>query len=243
MTRTTRNVAPIHKPDNRPISVIIPAAGCGRRMRSYGPRSLLKIKDNMTILENQIRCVNKYLYNPEIIIVSGFQSYKIENSISNKKRNISIIDNKRWETTNIAASIALGVKKAKNKNILVIYGDLVFNAWTLRAPLGPYSLAIVDKKETMKKEEVGTTIVNNLVENMMFDLPNKWAQIAYFTGNEYSLLLNICSQPQYYNRFGFEIINMIIDGGGKFMAYSNPRMKITDIDSSKDLCRIKDVLL
>ena len=36
------------------LTVIIPAAGIGRRMKSYGPKSLIKI-GNSTIIKNQIR--------------------------------------------------------------------------------------------------------------------------------------------------------------------------------------------
>ena len=35
------------------ISIIIPAAGVGRRMKSYGPKPLIKV-GNSTIIKNQI---------------------------------------------------------------------------------------------------------------------------------------------------------------------------------------------
>jgi UDP-N-acetylglucosamine pyrophosphorylase len=53
MTKATRNISPIKNDiDGKELTVIIPAAGEGTRMKSYGPKSLIKIGKNLTILEN-----------------------------------------------------------------------------------------------------------------------------------------------------------------------------------------------
>lgn len=238
----SRFSTPIHSPDNRRISIIIPAAGLGSRMKSYGPKSLIKIKDSTTIIENQLKHIFKYFYKPQVILVTGFKSDKIENFLSDKR--IDIVKNDAWETTNVGYSIMLGMTKVKHKNLIILNGDLVFNAWALKAPFGIYSMLLVDKLGYMKDEEVGCLISNSEVINVMYDLPQKWAQISYFTGKEFELLkYNIAkSGDDYPFRFTFEIINDIIGDGGKFFAHSPPRMKITDIDSSKDLNSISEIL-
>ena len=232
---------PIHSPDTRRISIVIPAAGLGSRMKSYGPKSLIKIKDSMTIIENQLKYIFKYFYKPQVILVTGFKSDKIKNFLSD--RRIDIVENDAWETTNVGHSVILGMTKVKHKNVILLNGDLVFNAWTLKAPFGMYSMMLVDKLGYMKDEEVGCLINNSKVINVMYDLPDKWAQIVYFTGKELELLkLNLARCPDYAYKYTFEIINDIIDDGGNFFAHSPPRMKITDIDSSKDLNLISEIL-
>jgi len=236
-----RNIAPAIRNDNRPISVIIPAAGLGSRMKSYGPKSLVKIKDNLSIIENQLKFIYKYLNKPQIILVTGYESKLVESCVQ-KYKNITVVRNEEWEDTNVVASIAKGLEFVKHENVLIIYGDLVFNAWTLKVPFGNDSMVLVDKKGFMKEEEVGCTVQSNMLENMMYGLNYKWAQISYFTKHELILLKRFLKNPLYNTFFGFEIINMIISSGGKFIAHSNPRMKIIDIDSSRDLIQVEEII-
>ena len=49
-----------------PIDIVIPAAGLGKRMKSYGPKSLIKIKQNLTIIENQFKIIKNTIPNANI---------------------------------------------------------------------------------------------------------------------------------------------------------------------------------
>ena len=96
----------------------------------------------------------------------------------------------------------------------------------------------------MADEEVGCVIgENNNLENIMYDLPNKWGQIAVFIGTELQLLKELCWDKKNYRKFGFEIINSIMDRGGKFKCIDHETIKIIDIDNSKDIGRAAKVLL
>jgi len=202
---------------------------------------LVKIKEDLTIIENQLKYIYKYLYKPDIIVVTGYKSQLVEHALK-KYKNIKIVNNKDWETTNVVASIGIGLKHTKNDNVLIIYGDLVFNAWALKIPLGPYSMVLYDKKGLMKEEEVGCIVESNMLENMMYGLTKKWAQITYFTGLELQLLKQIACNDNYKMHFGFEVINLILNLGGNFIVHSNPRMKIIDIDSSRDLIAVEQII-
>ena len=72
----------------------------------------------------------------------------------------------------------------------------------------------------MTDDEVGCTIINNHVEHILYDLPNKWAQIGYFVGKELQLLKQITFNPLNEKLLGFEAINEIINKGGKFLKVS-----------------------
>ena len=242
MQSTSRKIyTTVNAPDSRQISIIIPAAGFGNRMKSYGPKSLVKIKDNLTILDNQLRYVFKYFYKPEVIVVAGYEFGKVEAKMAHRP-NVKVVRNPNWERNNVTASISYGLRHATHKYVLVLYGDLVFNAWALKAPFGSDSMLLIDNSGLMKDEEVGTTTNQNMLVQMMYCLPNKWAQIAYFTGDELRMLYEIAHTPKNWNMFGFEIINQIVARGGQFTCYSPKRMKITDIDSSKDLQKVSDII-
>ncbi len=183
----------------------------------------------------------RYLHKPQIILVAGFEVDKVRAAMKSH-RNILVVENPLWDTTNVVHSIGIGLQHAIHTNVLIVYGDLVFNAWTLKVPLGQSSMVLTDRYGLMKDEEVGCIIQGNMLENMMYSLPNKWAQIVYLTGREQELFKKVCTDENYSRYFGFEVVNMIIGVGGKLMTHSHPRMRITDIDSSKDLTKIKEII-
>ena len=77
MARFTTTIT--QKKENTPkdgISVAILSAGNGSRIKSYEPRSLLKIKGSY-LLEHQIKTINASLENPEIITVVGCHATRV----------------------------------------------------------------------------------------------------------------------------------------------------------------------
>lgn len=220
------------------IDIIIPAAGRGTRMNAYGPKPLIKIKKNITILDNQIKILKKFLPNANIILVTGFESIKLMNNTSN---DFIKIENERFEETNVVRSLGMGLRCSKN-DVLVIYGDLIFNEYCItEMNLNKSSLLIGNN--IMNDSEIGCTFNNEgFIENLMWDLEYKWGQISFFKGRELKMLKDICWNPDNYNLFGFEAINQIINRGGKFLKSYNEKMKIIDIDTSKDLEKVGEVL-
>ena len=57
------------------------------------------------------------------------------------------------------------------------------------------------------------------------------------------LLKQLAWDEKNQTKFGFEIINQIIEQGGSFKCIQNKNIKIVDIDSSKDIQRAKEILL
>jgi hypothetical protein len=70
---------------------------------------------------------------------------------------------------------------------------------------------------------------------VFYQLPNKWAQISFFTGKELQLLKETLKNQATDVWFGFEIINQIINYGGQFQALTPENGNALDIDSSLDL--------
>lgn len=206
-------------------SVIIPAAGMGRRMKIYGPKSLISINKKHTILSKQLMGIGSCFRRHETILVGGFEVAKIP-----RDKRIQIIVNKEYETTNVLHSIHLGLDRIKNNKVVVVYGDLVFNKQCLNLPFHNESAIVVCN--TMKEEEVGCTINDGKLEHMFYGLPNKWCQIAFFTGKELEMLRELSHNKMW---FGFEAINEIMNRGGTFKVFNPRNAKAIDIDCSYDL--------
>ena len=107
----TRFTSPITKTGagvekNKPLSVIIPAAGMGHRMKSYGPKCLLPANNKDTILQKIVKNIQREYPYSDIVVVTGFESEKVIRSLPH---NIRIVENHAYETTNTGESIRIGI--------------------------------------------------------------------------------------------------------------------------------------
>tara|TARA_R110002110_G_scaffold37253_6_gene123265 strand:- start:4594 stop:5304 length:711 start_codon:yes stop_codon:yes gene_type:complete len=218
-------------PEN-PLTVVIPAAGMGHRMKSYGPKCLLKANQKETILEKTISNIKREYPYSDIIVVVGFESEKVIKSLPH---DIRIVENQRYKETNIGESIRLGINASANKNLLVVYGDLVFNIYSIRGVTSSGSCVVVDSKSRFKEDEVGVTVVDEMVTNFAYGLTNKWSQIAYLEGEAFDALKSLCSDKRKNKLYPFELLNIIINNGIEIQAKEPTGMLIKEVDSMKDL--------
>lgn len=233
MGNANRNVAAINSPHKQRYSIVIPAAGQGKRMKSYGPKPLIRLNDK-TLLEHQLQQIRSTFIQYEIILVTGFEHDRV---VKNLPPDVKTVTNKYYEETNVVHSISLGLIAAKTDNVLVVYGDLVFNREAIQLPLLKESLVTIDPSGYMQKDEVGCVVENNRLTNMMYGLPDKWGQMVFLTGKELYLFKKIVTSKDCSRYFGFEMINEIMADGGKFRAYTPKNAESLDIDTSKDIDR------
>lgn len=234
MKNAIRNVEYLKHNSKKKYSIIIPAAGVGYRMKSYGPKSLLKIKENKRLIDYQLEAINKVFNNKEIILVGGYQANSVFNHIPD---NVIQIENQSYQNTNVSKSIAIGLRAATTQNVIIIYGDLFFTNKTINIEYKNKSFLCISNE--MKTEEVGINIYNNNIVSLFYDIVPKWGQIMYLVGKELSLLKNIVFNSENDKMFGFQIINDIIDNHGSF---SSVYLKhpVYDIDTTKDLKHVKE---
>ena len=228
----------IQEDDKKHIHIIIPAAGIGRRMKSYGCKSLLRINGEH-LIDLQLETISKSVKSYDIILVTGFDSERL---MYNTPEHIIKIENENYYSTNVARSIAMGMRATKdNEHILIIFGDLLFNTEALENIDLSRSCIVIS--EDMEESEVGCNISNkDNLEYMMFDLSNKWGHILYLTGKELRLFKKLIYNKQHDKKFCFEIINEVINQGGKFKCIIHDDIRIIDIDTSKDLQKAQELI-
>ena len=233
--RYSKFTAPVKKgkrQETNQLSVVIPAAGTGRRMKSYGPKCLLRSKGDMSIIEQIVdNALNVYPL-ADMIVVVGFEADKVIQTLSS---TIRIIENQLYNDTNVVESIRLALNSIVTDSALFIYGDLIFNVETIYNIADDKSCAIVDSKGSFKSEEIGVTIVDNKITNFAYGLETKWAQIIFLTGKELKIFRELCLDRKRNKMYPFEIFNLVIDRGGVIEATEPKAMKIKEVDSLKDL--------
>lgn len=219
-------------------SVIIPAAGEGSRIKSFGSRSLVPVNEG-TLLDRQVTLVRDSFPNNQIVLVTGFDAQKVMNKAP---KGVICIENERYLETNVLRSIGIGLRASIHDHVIIIYGDLIFNKELLDFPINQ-SCIIHSKDNQIVDNEVGCIIDkdNNLLENMFYDLPNRWASIVYLTGKELKLFKDIAFNKQKEKQYTWEAINEVVGLGGKFLACSPQGGTYFDIDTSKDIENAKRV--
>ena len=219
------------------ITVVIPSAGEGRRMKSYGPKSLIEVSGE-TILGRQINIIQKELGYVRFVIVTGFQCDKVMNYCPDY---FIKLENENYEITNVCRSLSIALRAVQTNRVLIVYGDLIFNSQAISG-LDYTTSCISANEDSYRNEEVGCIIDNeNNITNMMYDLKDKWNQMIYLQGRELSLFKQVCQNRENKKLFGFEIINKVLDLGGQIKCVSDKQIKVIDIDTSKDLLRANDI--
>jgi choline kinase len=220
------------------ITVIIPAAGRGRRMKSYGPKPLINI-GRSTIIQRQVDMVKSIFPNAKFVVVAGFEADKV---INNVPQEFIKLENELYEETNVCRSVSIALNAVSAERVLILMGDLVFNKEAL-STLDFQRSCISANLDEHRGGEVGCVVSpDNTISNMMYDLDLKWNQIIYLQSKELDIFKSICTKRKYRKLFLFEIINKVIDRGGKIKCITNDNVKVIDVDNSKDLLRIKDIL-
>lgn len=216
------------------LTIIIPAAGVGRRMKSHGPKPLTQISQEDTILSKQLKLLTKEFPRAEFIVVVGFQAEKIIKHLTSTPF-IKIVENELHEETSVVRSIGMALRIASNPHVLIVYSDLLFNSDTLtHLTTGPSTL-IVDSHGQFTQEEVGVHIISGFATSFAYGLKTKWGQIIFLTDKELQIFRSIACNREKRKLNTFEVLNRVVDAGGQLKTLEPPNMKIIEIDSTKDI--------
>ena len=253
--RASRHIAPTKQQLSSnikgEISIVIPAAGMGRRMKSYGPKALVPLPsgktnprtgeargENVTLIERQLNILIDCYPNAEIFIVVGFQAEKIRHQL--KDYPVRFIYNPLHESTNVLYSLGLAFQAMISASAIIVYGDLIFNTNAVQNLRGD-SKVIVDAYGHLSDDEVGLTIQDKQAMTFAYGLKDKWAQIVYLTKKELLLFKEISIHPDTSQWFGYEALNHVIKHGGNFEVIRPRTMQLIEIDQAKDLEKIANL--
>lgn len=223
-------ITKIIRQNKKNLTVILPCAGLSRRMRK-GPKSLLEI-DGEKLIVRQLRILKSLYPQADFVVVVGYGADEV---ISYLPKNVRVVWNERYEETNIVHSLSLGLRASITENILIVYGDLVFNRKTF-LPIEENSCLLLNKEG--KNDCIGANIENNFVEHLVYTSKNKWGHIAYLTGKELELFKLFIHNKDYEKLFASEIINFSIERGAKFEAIYT-QGPLIELDTVADFVKMK----
>lgn len=233
------HVAPTRrrKVDRSDITVIILAANIGYGMKSYGPKSLLSINPNETLLEYQLNLIQTSFPYADVILVVGFAADKI---IKRCPPGIRIIENQLYENTSEVEQVRLALNCTITDNVLILKDDIVFNTDTLCEISKDQSCLIYDSKEQIEQSNIGVTVINNHATVFAYDVDYRWCHIVYLNLKELNILKTICNKRDRSKMYLHEALNIMLHRIGKIKAIEPSGMEITKIDTSRQLIQLQE---
>lgn len=197
------------------VSYVIVACYPDKGMKSYGSKSLMTF-NNDKLLNHQINTIhsfNKKNDNYEIVVISDFETAKLQKNFS----HINIIGCIEHNP------IYTACLNTKYSDIIFIDYGCVFNEKTLNNIKFGNSSILCSLNTKDLSLDIGCILDNSSnIANMFFDLPNnKFCNIFYLNKNDTN---KIVSNTMYSmkNLLYFEIINMLINNSSTFeIGYTN----------------------
>jgi choline kinase len=187
-----------------------------------------------TVIEHQLDTIYAVYPTADITLVLGFEATKIYKKIFRLYPKIRYIFVENYDTHNQVYSILQGVMSSTTTNLLLIYGDILFNKSTINKLELDKSYLLSDTNQQMLKDRVGINGNNSRVSILHHGIKNKWAQIAIFAESELTILKRLLLYRESYKWLGYEAINYIIKNGGSFTLLENKRQNIKEISNIQD---------
>lgn len=216
------------------ISVVLLTAGCGSKTKSFGNKSLLSYAKTPIIIK-QIKNIYKVFPQAEIVVVLGYEGQRLYAEISAKFPSIKYVYNSEYTTTGQTYSILLGMMAASHDNILLIYGDIIFNFYTINRLKVGQSCAICDNRNQIRKDKVGVTYINSVATVFQHGLKTKWTQLVLLTKKEIDIAKQLFLTRESYKWFGYEMLNYILKHGGRINVVEFSKQNVLEINSMSDL--------
>lgn len=217
------------QPDN--IDVIILTAGIGSKIKSYEPRSLIKL-NNKTLIEHQMDAFKQKLPKCDFITVVGYECSKIIRKIQGKTR---IVENCIYNECNNGESLRLGVNNSLSDNLFIIHGDINFDKSIIDD--FTYNESFVVTVTGLEEREVGITSTDGYINSFSYGLEKKWGQIVFLNSTDVEVLRKLLLRNDFNTKFmlTFEILNKLIESGVRFKEIEVDSKKIKEIDTAKDI--------
>jgi len=219
------------------MKIVILAAGIGSRLGNPFPKPLTPLNNGKSIMGIQIDNLSSQFSIDDISIVVGFK----KDLIMERFPEVTYIYNPFFDRTNTSKSLYKALKKNKDKSVLWLNGDVVFD-FKLLQELIPYikkeqSFVAVNKSK-VAEEEVKYTLKNNFIDQLSKTVKNGLGEavgINFIARKDILSLINRleeCDDNDYFER-GLELA--IEKDGLQISAVDISAFDCMEVDFKEDL--------
>jgi len=197
-----------------------------RRMKAYGPTSLIPIK-NSKLIDYHLRYISDVFPKNEIVICTGFNADRVEKYVRSNypNQNIRIVENQIFEDTNSCESLRLCLNNTNNNNILIINGGVFFYKDAILKIDTKKSCILAEKNNLTL--DIGINQNKELLEHMDVGLDFKWTEMIFLNNrNSIDYLRKVLSENNFKKKFIFEAINRLLQANSKIICIENKKHSV-----------------
>lgn len=191
------------------MKIVILAAGIGSRLGNPFPKPLTELKNGKSIMQMQTENIASKYNIDDVNVVVGFK----KDLIMERFPELSYVYNPFFDRTNTSKSLLQVIKKHKDKSILWMNGDVVFDK-SIFEILDKYiakniSFVAVNTSK-VAEEEVKYTLKNGYIDQLSKTVQNGLGEavgINFISSNDIATLINRleeCDANDYFER-GLEL--------------------------------------
>jgi choline kinase len=226
------------------MKIVILAAGMGSRLGNPFPKPLTNLVNDKSIMQTQMENLTDYYAIDDIYTVVGFK----KDLIMERFPEVSYLYNPFFDSTNTSKSLLKALKKFKDKSVLWLNGDVVFDG-KLFEVLNPY----IKKKQSfvavntnkVAEEEVKYTLKEGFIAELSKFVKNGLGEavgINYIASKDIKQFikrLEECDDNDYFER-GLEMA--IAKDGLKLAAVDISSYNCMEVDFKEDLENVNKLL-
>jgi bifunctional N-acetylglucosamine-1-phosphate-uridyltransferase/glucosamine-1-phosphate-acetyltransferase GlmU-like protein len=198
-------------------------------MQTKGAKALL-MYNGLTVLDHQVRTIQKFDKKADILVVTGVGHDKIVKHVSKKEYDIRILLNHNYKLTSQTESLRLAINAIRQDSMYIIHGDIIFNEQCLCCSKSSVVLC-----ENDDKRSIGVAYVSGLATHLSYGLPEKWGQIAYICKKDFQVARSTINSFK-NNKMTFEYINMLLKDIKMSIVYDGAKT----VEINKDYENISD---
>ena len=221
------------------IVIIIPEITKG--MKSFGPKALISVKGK-TLIEHQISMLRSIYKHNHIYLLTGFESDRIKKTIHTSRvissKNISILENKNYDSTGQLASVVSYIEQKSNHNGAIFINNGIITKFNFAKNLNKNHNSIFFIKGKKNNFNVGCADQDG-VEYLFYDLPILWSECVHLNYETMNAVKNMLLPHELKTLFFFELINKLLEQSVNFDRVMIPKTQITKINNIKDVQKVK----
>lgn len=191
------------------MKIVILAAGIGSRLGNPFPKPLTELKNGKSIMQMQTENIASKYNIDDVNVVVGFK----KDLIMERFPELSYVYNPFFDRTNTSKSLLQVIKKHKDKSILWMNGDVVFDK-SIFEILDKYIVKNISfvavNTNKVAEEEVKYTLKNGYIDQLSKTVQNGLGEavgINFISSHDIATLINRleeCDANDYFER-GLEL--------------------------------------
>ncbi len=225
------------------MKIIILAAGIGSRLGNPFPKPLTLLKNGKSIMKMQVNNITTRYNIEDIIVVVGFKKDLIMEDFP----ELTYVYNPFFDRTNTSKSLLQALKKHKDKSVLWLNGDVVFDSRlldTLNPFINKNTSFIAVNMSNVGDEEIKYTLKKGYIHQLSKTVKNGLGEavgINFISSNDilkFIKRLEECDDNDYFER-GIELV--IEKDNLKIKAVDISMHNCTEIDFVEDLENVNNL--